>query len=164
MASTMADAGSGPTLTRPAQHPERISSSRARSSAKRHPPRVQGALPPGRRREVPEPRAPPIKRQPFSPGSRIPARLVSLPKKKTARLLLLLRRAGIMCGILAVLGCSDWSQAKRARILACSRRQAPIHPLHLISSSPLPNTLESRLASILLVSVRPPSGRAPRGS
>jgi hypothetical protein len=41
-------------------------------------------------------------------------------------LLLLLRRAGIMCGILAVLGCSDWSQAKRARILACSRRQE--HP------------------------------------
>lgn len=82
MASTMADAGSGPTLTRPAQHPERISSSRARSSAKRHPPRVQGALPPGRRREVPEPRAPPIKRQPFSPGSRIPAQHVSSPSHK----------------------------------------------------------------------------------
>ncbi|KAF7042250.1 hypothetical protein CFC21_051903 [Triticum aestivum] len=27
-----------------------------------------------------------------------------------------------MCGILAVLGCADWSQAKRARVLSCSRR------------------------------------------
>lgn len=27
-----------------------------------------------------------------------------------------------MCGILAVLGCSDWSQARRARVLACARR------------------------------------------
>uniref|UniRef100_A0A0A9D1X6 Uncharacterized protein n=1 Tax=Arundo donax TaxID=35708 RepID=A0A0A9D1X6_ARUDO len=34
---------------------------------------------------------------------------------------------GIMCGILAVLGCADWSQAKRARILTCSRRQALVH-------------------------------------
>ncbi|KAF8683799.1 hypothetical protein HU200_044733 [Digitaria exilis] len=32
-----------------------------------------------------------------------------------------------MCGIFAVLGCADCSQAQRARVLACSRRQAPAH-------------------------------------
>lgn len=127
----MADAGSGPTLTRPAQHPERISSSRARSSAKRHPPRVQGALPAGvaRRREVPEPRAPPpIKLQPFSPGSRIPlaARALTVSVSSSHKKQLNCS-VGVMCGILAVLGCSDCSQARRARILACSRRQASVH-------------------------------------
>lgn len=30
-----------------------------------------------------------------------------------------------MCGILAVLGCSDDSQAKRVRVLELSRRQIP---------------------------------------
>jgi hypothetical protein len=30
-----------------------------------------------------------------------------------------------MCGIFAVLGCADCSQAQRARVLTCSRRQAP---------------------------------------
>lgn len=40
-----------------------------------------------------------------------------------------------MCGILAVLGCSDESQAKRVRVLELSRRQ--LSPNLLVSSSPL---------------------------
>ena len=35
--------------------------------------------------------------------------------------------SGNMCGILAVLGCSDDSQAKRARVLELSRRQSSAH-------------------------------------
>lgn len=131
MARTPADAGSGPHADSAPLHPERISSCRARSSPNRHPPRVQGALPAGvaRRREVPEPRAPPpIKLQPFSPGSRIPlaARALTVSVSSSHKKQLNCS-VGVMCGILAVLGCSDCSQARRARILACSRRQASVH-------------------------------------
>ncbi|RWW22135.1 hypothetical protein BHE74_00021701 [Ensete ventricosum] len=39
-----------------------------------------------------------------------------------------LPECAIMCGILAVLGCSDESQAKRVRVLELSRRQSSLLP------------------------------------
>ena len=66
-----ADARAGPTLTRPALHPERISSRRAPSPPNGHPPRVRGR---------PQTRGPGAARAGYKtaghspPGSRIPAR------------------------------------------------------------------------------------------
>lgn len=40
--------------------------------------------------------------------------------------------AATMCGILAVLGCVDNSQAKRSRIIELSRRFSQIFPIHFV--------------------------------
>jgi len=140
-----ADAGAGPTLTRPALHPERISSRRAPSPPNGHPPRVRGR---------PQTRGPGAARagyktaghSPLVPASQhntssslITVSSPSNDPQTRARLVLPLspspqplapRALSAMCGIFAVLGCADCSQAQRARVLACSRRQAPPPPLH----------------------------------